>query len=229
MQKDSQLLAAQVREQLIRPGTWARCSRCPWCGEDRILGRPRDHPPAAGRVLPRRGGHAEHLRGPVGAGHPQRPGCSARSSARSSTRTSLVETSPVAIVTMNLDGRGGRMESGRGAALRLPRPPRPSAHHMEELIATPRPARGGGDQHSGHPSRASGSGPSADAPARTATIVDVEISSMPVLVDGAKVGMIGHLPRHHRAPCAPRQEAETANEAKSAFLATIEPRDPHSP
>ena len=52
------------------------------------------------------------------------------------------------------------------------------------------------------------------------TIVDVEISSLPVIVDGAKVGMIGiyhDITELLRA----RQEAEAANEAKSAFLATM--------
>ena len=51
-------------------------------------------------------------------------------------------------------------------------------------------------------------------------MVDVEISSMPVVVDGARVGMIGiyhDITELLRA----RQEAEAANEAKSAFLATM--------
>ena len=50
--------------------------------------------------------------------------------------------------------------------------------------------------------------------------MDVEISSMPVVVDGAKVGMIGiyhDITELLRA----RREAEAANEAKSAFLATM--------
>ena len=50
--------------------------------------------------------------------------------------------------------------------------------------------------------------------------MDVEISSMPVVVDGARVGMIGiyhDITELLRA----RREAETANEAKSAFLATM--------
>ena len=50
--------------------------------------------------------------------------------------------------------------------------------------------------------------------------MDVEISSMPVVVDGARVGMIGiyhDITELLRA----RREAEAANEAKSAFLATM--------
>jgi PAS domain S-box-containing protein len=52
------------------------------------------------------------------------------------------------------------------------------------------------------------------------TLVDVEISSMPVLVGGARVGMIGiyhDITELLRA----RREAEAANEAKSAFLAMM--------
>ena len=52
------------------------------------------------------------------------------------------------------------------------------------------------------------------------TLVDVEISSMPVVVDGAEVGIIAiyhDITELLRA----RREAEAANEAKSAFLATM--------
>ena len=50
--------------------------------------------------------------------------------------------------------------------------------------------------------------------------MDVEISSVPVVVDGAKMGMIGI---YHDITdlLRARREAETANEAKSAFLATM--------
>ena len=52
------------------------------------------------------------------------------------------------------------------------------------------------------------------------SLVYVEISSMPVVVDGVQVGMIGiyhDITELLRA----RREAEAANEAKSAFLATM--------
>src|SRR5262245_62963848 len=52
------------------------------------------------------------------------------------------------------------------------------------------------------------------------TLVDVEISSMPVVVDGKQLGMIAiyhDITELLRA----RREAEAANEAKSAFLATM--------
>ena len=50
--------------------------------------------------------------------------------------------------------------------------------------------------------------------------MDVEISSVPVVVDGARVGMIGI---YHDVTelLRARQEAEAANEAKGAFLATM--------
>jgi CheY-like chemotaxis protein/nitrogen-specific signal transduction histidine kinase len=51
-------------------------------------------------------------------------------------------------------------------------------------------------------------------------MVDVEISSMPVILDGAKVGMIG-IYHDITALLQARREAEAANEAKSAFLATM--------
>ena len=50
--------------------------------------------------------------------------------------------------------------------------------------------------------------------------MDVEISSMPVVVDGAKVGMIGIFHNITELLQA-RREAEAANEAKGAFLATM--------
>jgi signal transduction histidine kinase/CheY-like chemotaxis protein/HPt (histidine-containing phosphotransfer) domain-containing protein len=52
------------------------------------------------------------------------------------------------------------------------------------------------------------------------SLVDVEISSMPVVVDGAKVGMIGIFHNITELLQA-RREAEAANEAKGAFLATM--------
>ena len=52
------------------------------------------------------------------------------------------------------------------------------------------------------------------------SLVDVEISSMPVVVDGAKVGMIG-IYHDITELLEARREAEAANEAKGAFLATM--------
>ncbi len=52
------------------------------------------------------------------------------------------------------------------------------------------------------------------------SLVDVEISSMPVVLDGAKVGMIG-IYHNITELLQARREAEAANEAKGAFLATM--------
>jgi PAS domain S-box-containing protein len=130
----------------------------------------------------------------------------------------LVETSPVAIATMDLDGTvvgwnpGAERLFGYTAAEALGR-------KMEDLVATPevrediraniRQTIGGeGVRAIGRRARKDG------------TLVDVEISSMPVTVEGARVGMIGiyhDITELLRA----RRQAETANEAKSAFLATM--------
>ena len=147
------------------------------------------------------------------------PGSSGRSSARSSTRTRSSQTSPVAIVTMDLDGKVVGLEPRRRAALRVLRRRRPSAapwktssrrrRSREEVRANIRQTLGGEWIR-----------PSGGAPGRTARRLDVEISSMPVVVEGAQVGMIAiyhDITELLRA----RREAEAANEAKSAFLATM--------
>jgi len=52
------------------------------------------------------------------------------------------------------------------------------------------------------------------------TLVDVELSTMPLVVDGAEVGFI-EIYHDVTELLRARREAETANEAKSAFLATM--------
>jgi PAS domain S-box-containing protein len=52
------------------------------------------------------------------------------------------------------------------------------------------------------------------------TVVEVEVSSVPVVVDGAEVGYIA-IYHDITELLAARREAEAANEAKSAFLATM--------
>jgi PAS domain S-box-containing protein len=130
----------------------------------------------------------------------------------------LVETSPVAIVTMDLRGTvtgwnpGAERLFGYAQAEALGR-------SMEGLVATSEvreEVRANIEQTlAGEWIRAIGRRARNDG-----TMVDVEISSMPVVVDGARVGMIAiyhDITELLRA----RREAETANEAKSAFLATM--------
>jgi PAS domain S-box-containing protein len=130
----------------------------------------------------------------------------------------LVQTSPVAIVTMDLRGTvvgwnpGAERLFGHTEAEALGRP-------MEDLVATPKTREevranirqtleGEGIRAIGRRARKDG------------TPVDVEISSMPVVVAGARMGMIGI---YHDITdlLRARREAEAANEAKSAFLATM--------
>jgi PAS domain S-box-containing protein len=130
----------------------------------------------------------------------------------------IVETSPVAIVTVDLDGRvvgwnpGAERLFGHTEAESLGRP-------MEDLVATPevleevranirRTLAGEWLRAIGRRARKDG------------TPVDVEISSVPVVVDGVQMGMIGI---YHDITdlLRARREAEAANEAKSAFLATM--------
>ena len=130
----------------------------------------------------------------------------------------LVETSPVAIVTMDFDGMVVGWNPG---AERLFGYPSGEAigHRMEDLIATPELR-----EEVRTNIRQILEGELIRAIARRArkdsTMVDVEISAMPVVVAGARVGMIAiyhDITELLRA----RQEAEAANEAKSAFLATM--------
>jgi PAS domain S-box-containing protein len=130
----------------------------------------------------------------------------------------LVQTSPVAIVTLNLDGK---VTSWNPGAERLFQYPQEEAvgSTMEQLVATPE-AR---DEIRSNIRQTLG-GEWVRAIGRRArkdgTRVDVEISSMPVVVEGTQVGMIAiyhDITELLRA----RREAEAANEAKSAFLAMM--------
>ena len=130
----------------------------------------------------------------------------------------LVETSPVAIATMDLDGKVVGWNPGAERLFGYT-PAEALGRRMEDLVATPE-AR----EEVRANIRRTLEGEWIRAIARRArkdgTLVDVELSSMPVVVDGAKVGMIGiyhDITELLRA----RREAEAANEAKSAFLATM--------
>jgi PAS domain S-box-containing protein len=132
---------------------------------------------------------------------------------------SLVETSPVAIATLDLRGvvvgwnPGAERLFGHAPAEALGRP-------LEDLVAATPEMR---EEVSGAIRRTLG-GERRRAIARRvrkdSTSVDVETSAMPVVVDGAMVGVIviyHDITELLRA----RREAEAANEAKSAFLATM--------
>jgi PAS domain S-box-containing protein len=130
----------------------------------------------------------------------------------------LVQTSPVAIVSMDLCGT---VVGWNPAAERLFGyvPAETLGRPMEDLVATPDVREEVRDNI-----RKTAAGEWVRAIARRArkggTVVDVEISSMPVSVEGIKVGMIAiyhDITELLRA----RREAEAANEAKSAFLATM--------
>jgi PAS domain S-box-containing protein len=130
----------------------------------------------------------------------------------------LVQTSPVAIVTMDLDGRIVGWNPGAERLFQYTQA-EVLGRTMEPLVGTPevRDEIRANIRHTleGEGIRAIGRRARKDG-----TRVDVEISSMPVLVGGTRVGMIGiyhDITELLRA----RREAEAANEAKSAFLATM--------
>jgi PAS domain S-box-containing protein len=130
----------------------------------------------------------------------------------------LLETSPVAIVTMDLKGTVIGWNPGAERLFGYP-PGEALGHAMEELIATPE-LREEVRAHIRNTLAGEWIRSIARRTRKDSTIVDVEISSLPVIVDGAKVGMIGiyhDITELLRA----RREAEAANEAKGAFLATM--------
>ena len=130
----------------------------------------------------------------------------------------LVETSPVAIVTLDLHGAVVGWNPGAERLFGYT-PAEALGRGMDDLVATPEMR-----EEVRANIRRTLEGERIRAIARRArkdgTLVDVEISSMPVVVDGAEVGIIAiyhDITELLRA----RREAEAANEAKSAFLATM--------
>jgi len=130
----------------------------------------------------------------------------------------LVETSPVAITTVDATGT---VLGWNPAAVRLFGHTEAEAvgRRVEDLVGTPETR----EEIRGNVSRILG-GERLHAIGRRirkdGSLVDVEMRSMPLVVDGAEVGFIA---TYHDITelLKARQEAEAANEAKSAFLATM--------
>jgi PAS domain S-box-containing protein len=130
----------------------------------------------------------------------------------------LVETSPVAIATMDL--RGAVVGWNPGAERLFGYSPVEAlGRDVDELVATPEIREEVRENlrqmHAGQRVRAITRRARKDG-----TLVDVEVSSMPVVVDGAEVGSIA-IYHDITELLQARREAEAANEAKSAFLATM--------
>ena len=129
---------------------------------------------------------------------------------------SLVEISPAAVVTMDTRGTGDGLEPGGDPAVRL----HPEEAHRPGDRRTRRPRR---DARRGPGAREAAWRPAGrrdhPAGAEGRHTVDVEIVMVPLVVDGSsRLYAIYH--DITRAGGA-RADAETANQAKSAFLATM--------
>jgi PAS domain S-box-containing protein len=130
----------------------------------------------------------------------------------------LVETSPVAIVTVDLTGKVVGWNPGAERLFGYA-PGEALGQSLDDLVAAPEMR----DEVQAALRQAL-QGERVRAITRRArkdgTVVDVETSGMPVVVDGATVGIIAI---YHDITdlLRARREAEAANEAKSVFLATM--------
>jgi PAS domain S-box-containing protein len=216
IQRDAELVAPQVRRQLVEQGMRSLLA-VPLVREDRLLG---------GLVIIRRerGAFSPEVVAMLQTFATQ--SVLAIHNARlfqevqrqKQYADTLLETSPVAIVTMDLNGIVIGWNPGAERLFGYP-PVEALGRGMEELIATPELRE---EVRANIRNTLAGEWirSIAQRTRKDGTIVDVEISSLPVIVDGAKVGMIGiyhDITELLRA----RREAEAANEAKGAFLATM--------
>jgi PAS domain S-box-containing protein len=130
----------------------------------------------------------------------------------------LVESSPVAIATMDLQGvvvgwnPGAERLFGYTQAEAVGRP-------MEDLVASPE-TREAVRENIEHTLAGQWIRDITRRVRKDGTLVDVEISSVPVIVSGERVGMLG-IYHDITELLQARREAEAANEAKGAFLATM--------
>ncbi len=134
----------------------------------------------------------------------------------------LVTTSPVAIITTDLEDRvaswnpGAERLFGYTAA-------EAGGRRLDELVARLPELRAEAEARAAAPNTLAAQGRLDAITRRTrkdGTLVDVELAGMPVVVDGRQVG---HIAIYHDITDLQRarQEAELANQAKSAFLATM--------
>ena len=99
-------------------------------------------------------------------------------------------------------------------------PPRGHRLHIDDLVANDAALRGEAESYSAKAGQAQQIHAITKRTRKDGTYVDVELSGVPVMVDGKHMGLIGiyhDITELQRA----REEAVAANEAKSSFLATM--------
>ena len=133
---------------------------------------------------------------------------------------SLVEVSPVAIVTMDRDERVSGWNPAATTLFGF-QPDEAIGRNIDELVLRRRLAPGRGSRP--HPRGVrSGSRPSrsASACARTASVIDAEVLIVPLVVHGEQLGFYA-IYHDITELNAARRDADSANQAKSAFLAAM--------
>jgi PAS domain S-box-containing protein len=216
VESEAQLVAPQVRSFLTRQGMRSLLA-VPLVREDRLLG---------GLVILRRerGGFSPEVVATLQTFAAQsvlaihNAGLFREIHRQKQYSDALVQTSPVAIATMDL---GGTVVGWNPGAERLFGYSETEAmgRSLEDLVASPEIR-----EEVSASFRQMLQGERIRTITRRArkdgTLVDVEISTVPVVVDGAQVGFIA---TYHDITelLQARREAEAANEAKSAFLATM--------